>query len=159
MHLLVPKGDIMIKLTLKIPIYPTETVNNLQHIFEHFNPTEDFKSSITETEDDGVKILSMTLHGLESVAFLFRQTRRQRVVEAVRRYALERMDLNHHQCILLLHKQALFQKRIAVCGDSTESPLGAVQVIIDSHDIERLMEYLFPHTEMGKVLEVDYIPE
>ena len=98
------------------------------------------------------------LVGIESLVFLFRQTRRQRVVEAVRRYAIERMDLNHNQCDLLLHKQALFQKRIAVCGDPTESPLDHVQVTIISDNIERVIEYLFPHTELGKVLEVNYIP-
>ena len=159
MYFLISEGDIMIKLTVKIPINPTETVRNIQQIFEHFNPAEDFTSSITKSEENDVKMMSMTLHGLESVTFLFRQSRRQRVVEAVRRYSLERMDLNNNQCILLLNKQALFQKRIAVCGDASESPLGPVQVTLDSHNIERLVEYLFPHTQMGKVLEVDYIPE
>ena len=149
----------MIKLTLKIPIYPTELEKNIQSIFAHFNPREGFTSFITKSEENGVQIRSMIMQGLEAVTFLFRQTRRQRVVEALRRYALERMDLNNNQCILLFHKQALFQKRIAVCGDPNESPLGPIQVTIDSHDIEPLIEYLFPHTEMGKVLEVDYIPE
>ncbi len=73
MYFLISKGDIMIKLTVKIPIYPTETVRNIQQIFEHFNPAEDFTSSITKSEENGVKMMSMTLHGLESVTFLFRQ--------------------------------------------------------------------------------------
>ena len=149
----------MIKLDLKIPIYPTELVKNIRQIFEYFNPTEDYAASIIEGEENGVKMLFMTIPGIESLVFLFRQTRRQRVVEAVRRYAIERMDLNHNQCDLLLHKQALFQKRIAVCGDPTESPLGPVQVTIHSDNIERLIEYLFPHTKEGKVLEVSYLPE
>lgn len=156
---LISRSDFMIKLTVKIPVYPTELEASIQKIFEHFNPAEDFVSSISKSEENGLKIMSMTMQGIESLTFLFRHSRRQRIVEAVRRYTLELMDLNHNQCLLLLNKQALFQKKITVCSEASDSPLGPVQVQIESYNIERLVDYLFPHTKMGKVIEVDYIPE
>jgi len=41
-----------------------------------------------------------------------------------------------------LNKQAAFVNTIALCGEADESPLGPIKIILESDDIERVIEWL-----------------
>ncbi|MHA1646867.1 MAG: RNA-binding domain-containing protein [Promethearchaeota archaeon] len=153
----------MITLKIRTIIYPSEDLKQIKRIFEYFYPfslsTESEEIKISEPNDIHKSIASATINGLHALDFLFTQVRKQRIVEAVRKFVLERMDLNNNICKFLLHKQTLTKGSIVLCSEPEESPLGPVEIEISAENIEYVLNYLFPETEHGKVLEVSYIPE
>ena len=147
----------MIKLEIKTKIYPTEENEIIFKIFRNFYPFEKLEPSIPN--EDGESELHAEITGINSLNFIFNRVRRQRIVETARNHAIDRMYTIDNTCSFMLNKQALTQGKIALCETASESPLGPVNIRISANNIERVINYLFPHTEKGKVLEVNYKPE
>lgn len=144
----------MIKLQVQTKIYPTEDSQRISTLLHTIYPFSEF--NISEPDEKGIQTITGIAEGAASLQYLFQQVRQQRTVEAVRRHVLYRIDLNHNKVTFLIHKQALVKHRIVLCQDPRESPLGPISITITSEKIEALIDYLFPATEKGKVLEVDY---
>ena len=144
----------MIELHLSTKLYPTEDRENIISLFNLFYDFSNVK--INEENSEHVRIIEASAEGRKSLNYLFQQIRRQRTVEAVRKQVLRRMDLNHQKVTFYLHKQALMNNKIVLCKNQDESPLGPLILTIKAKDIEHIIEYLFPPTKDGKVLEVNY---
>lgn len=144
----------MIRLTVQTHIYPTEDRERISELIKMLYPFSQLY--LSEPDERGIISLKGEAEGSSTLEFLFRQVRQQRTVEAVRRHVIHRIDLNHSQVTFLIHKQALMKHRVVLCQDPTESPLGPIRISIKSEKIEAVINYLFPPTEKGKVLEVDY---
>ena len=146
----------MIKLEIKTKIYPTEENEAIFNIFHYFYPFEELFPS--KPNSKGEKELYAEITGIKSLHFLFNRVRRQRIVEVARKHAVDRINTIDNTCAFMLNKQALTQGKISLCETAEESPLGPVDIKIGAKNIEMVINYLFPHTEKGKVLEVDYKP-
>ena len=144
----------MIKLQVDANVYATEDHEKLQKTIK--NLFEFPSIEISSPDEHGICHLTAIGEGPDTLHFLFNQVRNQKTVEAVRRHVLYRMDLNNNFTAFYLHKQALVNKRIVLCHELDESPLDPITVKISATDIERTIEYLFPPTKAGKVLEVEY---
>ena len=144
----------MIKLQLQTDLHPTEDRAIIADLFNKFYTFSQI--DLSEPNDRGVSVLSAQAEGPTALDFLFQQVRQQRTVEAVRRHVIHRMDLNHNSSTFFLHKQALAVNRIVLCHSADESPLGPIIVTISANDIQALIDYLFPPTKEGKVLEAEF---
>ena len=57
------------------------------------------------------------------------------------RRALEK-HLENKTTWFYLNKQAAFADKIAICGESDESPLGPIKIVLTSTNIERIIDWL-----------------
>ncbi|MHA1718091.1 MAG: RNA-binding domain-containing protein [Promethearchaeota archaeon] len=144
----------VISLSISMNLYPTEEKEKLINLFNFFYPFESI--AISEPDNYGISKMSAEIIGKNSLSFLFTQVRKQRTVEAMRRFVLPKIDFNNQNCKFMIHKQALSRGLVIVCETKEESPLGPVYLEINANKIEEVIEYLFPPTEKGRVLEVDY---
>ena len=146
----------MITVRISTQVFPTEDMKVITRIFNYFSNFDQLEE--TTPDENGVREVSASIEGLSGLTFLFQRSRRQRIVQAIRNHALHLMDIYANRCSFMLNKQALSQGYLGICQTPSESPLGPVYIKISSTDIERVIEYLFPSTEKGQVLEVDYTP-
>ena len=147
----------VISLKIKMNLYPTEEKENLVKLFNFFYPFESITTS--ETDNSGVSEMSAEIIGNNALNFIYKQARKQRTVEALRHFILPRIIFNTNTCKFLIHKQALSVGKIVLCKNKEESPLGPVYLEFKANKIEGVIEYLFPPTEKGRVLEVEFTPE
>jgi predicted RNA binding protein with dsRBD fold (UPF0201 family) len=125
----------VVSLKIKMNLYPTEEKENLVKLFNFFYPIETITTS--EPNSSGVSEMSAEIEGNNALYFIFNQVRKQRTVEALRHFILPRIIFN----------------------TKAESPLGPVYLEYKANKIEDVIEYLFPPTERGRVIEVDFTPE
>ena len=142
----------MIKLEVVTDIFPSEDEEIIKKALMNLFPFENFESK----EVGNRRKIRGIATGPRSVEFIYRQVRRQRTVEAMRHRAFKCMDIEENSLELMINKQALTQSFVVICTTPAESPLGPVYLNLSASDIEALVEYLFPKTEKGKVLEARF---
>ena len=147
----------VISLKIKMNLYPTEVKQANVTLFNFFYPFESITTS--EPDNSGTSEMSAEIIGTNALNFIYQQVRKQRTVEALRHFILPRIIFNTNTCKFLIHKQALSVGKIVLCKTKGESPLGPVYLEFKANKIEGVIEYLFPPTEKGRVLEVDFTPE
>jgi len=147
----------VISLKIKMNLYPTEEKENLVILFNFFFPFETITTS--EPDSSGVSEMSAEIQGINALNFIYKQVRKQRTVEALRHFILPRIIFNTNSCKFLIHKQALSMGKVVLCKTKAESPLGPVYLEYKANKIEDVIEYLFPPTERGRVIEANYTPE
>ena len=146
----------MIQVTLKTKIHPSEDEAIIREILSQFG--ESFTFEITEISPSGVQEISANMTGLEATHFIFSQIRKNRTVEAFRQHLLNQLDPNGADITFMVNKQILTKGKIILCKTSSESPLGPVWITLSSSNLPLLIDYIFPPTEKGKVLESQVIP-
>ena len=147
----------MIQVTLKTKINPSEDEAVIREILTQFG--ESFTFDTKEISLVGVKKITATMTGLEATHFIHTQVRRNRTVETFRQYLLNQLDPNSDEITFMINKQILTQGKIVLVNTMKESPLGPVWITLSSSNLTILVDYLFPPTEMGKVLESRVIPD
>ncbi|QEE15987.1 hypothetical protein DSAG12_01815 [Promethearchaeum syntrophicum] len=147
----------VISLKIKMNLYPTEEKENLVKLFNFFYPVETITTS--QPDSSGVSEMSVEIEGNNALNFIYKQVRKQRTVEALRHFILPRIIFNTNSCKFLIHKQALSMGKIVLCKTKEESPLGPVYLEFKANKIENVIEYLFPPTERGRVIETGFTPE
>jgi uncharacterized protein len=147
----------MIQLTLTATIHPSEDEAILREIFSKFG--EGGEIEVVSSLNSPEKTLTMSLMGLNSLFFLFNQVRKTRTVEAFRQHLLNQIEPGDTQTSFLVNKQVLTKDKVVLCRSSKESPLGPIRVTLQSNDILELINYLFPPTEKGKVIEANFTPQ
>ncbi|MHA1618717.1 MAG: hypothetical protein ACTSVZ_05490 [Promethearchaeota archaeon] len=147
----------MIQVTLTTQINPSEDEAVIREILTQFG--ESFTFDIQEISLVGVKKITAKMTGLEATHFIYSQVRRNRTVETFRQYLLNQLDPNSEDITFMVNKQILTQGKIVLSNTMKESPLGPVWITLSSSNVPFLIDYLFPPTEMGKVLELGVIPD
>ena len=151
------RKTMVISLKIKMNLYPTEEKENLVNLFNFFCHFETITTS--EPDRSGVSEMSAEIEGNYALSFIYKQVRKQRTVEALRHFILPRIIFSTNSCKFLIHKQALSMGKIVLCKTAAESPLGPVYLEYKANKIEDVIEYLFPPTEKGRVIEANYTPE
>ncbi len=112
------------------------------------NPTEDPKKveqAITNVlVDVEVKInkesLKATSTNLESLKKIYEAIHSHKSKNAYRRQLNQ--NLSDESSWFYLNKQAAFANTVALCSESEESPLGPIKIILNSKNIDTVIEWL-----------------
>ncbi len=118
------------------------------------NPTEDPKKveqAITNVlVDVDVKIskesLKATSTSLESLKKIYEAIQSHKSKNAYRRQLNQ--NLKDESSWFYLNKQAAFADTVALCSESEESPLGPIKIIINSKNIDIIIEWLIFNQEL-----------
>lgn len=141
-------------LTIKIPVYATESRNKVEKCITNLLG---YLPEIEEIENKEYTMLTSKEAKIESLQKFFNHIRRVKILDAVRKCAI--VDSTSNDLIFNLHKQALYVNRIAVISSDTFSALGNLQIIINSNNPRRILEWLAPKTEKGFELEKTHFGE
>ena len=98
------------------------------------------------------KMINAKLMGLNSLSTLFNSFRNQKMLDVARRMMFR--ELHENQFTLYFNKQAAFVEKIHFSlVDEETRLLGPIKVTIASSNIEKVIDYLAPETEDGKIIE------
>jgi len=114
----------------------------------HINPSEDPKKveqAITNIlVDVDVKItnesLRVTSTSLESLQKIYEAINSHHSKNAYRRQLNQNMS--DESSWFYLNKQAAFANSVALCSESEESPLGPIKIVLNSKNIQTVIEWL-----------------
>lgn len=118
------------------------------NVYCEINSSEDPKKveqAITNIlGDTDVKInsesVSATFSNLESLKKIYDSIHSHQSKNAYRRQLNQ--NLNHDSSWFYLNKQAAFANTVALCSESDESPLGPIKIILNSKNIEQVIDWL-----------------
>ena len=79
-------------------------------------------------------------HTLNSLLKIFNQIRDKQTFSILRR--LLNKNKYKNQTWFLLNKQAAFMNKVVLCDDEADSPLGPIKIILESDDIDHLIDSL-----------------
>ncbi len=96
-----------------------------------------FPSSQIETTNYSLKATTKDISALDRLREVI-QTRQSH--KTYRRHLLKNQFKN--STWFYLNKQAAFAKKIALCEEAEESPLGPIKVVLTSKNIEQVIEWL-----------------
>jgi predicted RNA binding protein with dsRBD fold (UPF0201 family) len=142
---------LVIELLVKTIVHPTEDEDVIRKAISYLFNFPTFQTA--EKWADGAYEISAQATGPETLYFLFTQSRKQRIIQTLHDFVLEKVDILNNEVRFMINKQVLTQRYIALCTERGESPLGPIFITIRAKDIIRLLNYLFPETEKGEVLE------
>ena len=117
------------------------------------NPSEDPKKveqAITNILGDAnFKInkesISASTSNLESLKKIYDSIHSHQSKNAYRRQL--KQNLNHDSSWFYLNKQAAFANTVALCSESDESPLGPIKIILNSKNIEQVIDWLIINSD------------
>jgi len=117
------------------------------------NPSEDPKKieqAITNILGDiDVKInkesVSASSSNLESLKKIYESIHSHHTKNAYRRQLNQNLNLDSSW--FYLNKQAAFANIVALCSESEESPLGPIKIILNSKNIEQVIDWLIVNSE------------
>ncbi len=135
-------------LTIKIPVYATESRNKVEKCISNLLG---YLPELEEIENKECTMLTSKDAKIESLQKFFDHIRRVKILDTVRKCAI--LDNTNNDLIINLHKHALYVNRIAVISSDTFSALGNLQIVINSNNPRRILEWLAPKTEKGFELE------
>lgn len=153
----------LIKLSIETEMHYSEDKQIIEDAISRIYNFEEFETVISEKEEEsGLKIIRAQAEGIHTLSNLFTMVREQQIVESVRNHVLNRVYPKRTKVKFALHKQALTRGRISLVSFPGESPLGPIIITIESGStiqLTKLVEWLFPRTDKGKVIEVKYTIE
>lgn len=76
--------------------------------------------------------------------------RKQAILDSARSYFFKRIRGN--KLTILIHKQAAYQGKLSFISWDDESPLGPIKIIIESNNLNNVIDWLAPQTVRGKPL-------
>ena len=138
-----------VKVNIKIPLYPTEKKKRVLRCVE--NLIEKRIKDIQEEDYGDYKILIITNVPLSILRRIFSEIRKKKILDTVRE-CLE-IDRYHKAVIIYLHKQALYNNKIAVITSDTTAALGYVELWIYTEDPEKVVDWLATKTVNGVEIE------
>ena len=119
----------------------------------NINPSEDPKKveqAITNIlVDVDVKITKESLHvtstSLKSLQKIYEAINSHHSKNAYRRHLNQNMS--DESSWFYLNKQAAFANSVALCSESEESPLGPIKIVLNSKNIQAVIEWLISNRE------------
>ena len=99
--------------------------------------TNIFPDCTVNDENLSIRATSDNIKSLEKI----RESVQSRQLQKTYRRTLEK-HLDGNSTWIYLNKQAAFVKKVAICEDADESPLGPIKVVLTSRNITGVIEWL-----------------
>jgi len=117
-------------------IYPSENPQKVEQAVSNVLDGMNFK-----TNNDS---LNATSKNLESLSKIYESIHSRKSQKNYRRQLNQ--NLLGDSTWFYLNKQAAFSNVIALCSEAEESPLGPIKVILNSKNIDRVIEWLISYS-------------
>ena len=114
--------NIRCKISGYCSILPSEDPKKVQMALENILPDSEI-----QIENNSAKISSNDLDSLK------------RIFETIQH---KKKNLSDTSTWFYLNKQAAFANNVALCDEADESPLGPIKLILESNQIEQIMDWL-----------------
>ena len=114
------------------PINPSKDVQKIEEAIINIFP--DIK--ITKNSEE----ISAISKSIDSLSGIFEIIHNRRIKNAYRR--ILNQTLSENSTWFYLNKQAAYMGTISLCNDKDESPLGPIEVVLDSDQIEQIIDWL-----------------
>ncbi|MEM3736948.1 MAG: RNA-binding domain-containing protein [Candidatus Bathyarchaeia archaeon] len=121
-----------------VRVYPTEDCEKVRKALENLFPL----AKVELVEGGLFQTLTFQGEGIESLSRVQALLRQERIRDAVRRFLHERVEGDRIK--FYLNKQVAYVGRFSLCEPSGESPLGPIEVELESDDLRRLIDWLSP---------------
>ena len=126
-------------------------------VFCLINPSEDLQKIKTAIlnifPDIQIKNTDMEISGtskkIESLSKIFEVVHNRRVKNTYRR--ILNQNLSNNSTWFYLNRQAAYVDVIALCNEEDESPLGPIEIILDSQEIEQVIDWLTSYTDNSRL--------
>jgi len=122
-------------------------------VFCAINPSEDLQKIETiilnifpdiEINKNNMQITGVSKK-IESLSRIFEIIHNRRIIDAYRRTLNQ--NLSGNSTWFYLNRQAAYVDVIALCNEEDESPLGPIEIILDSQQIEQVIDWLTSYTD------------
>jgi len=135
----------LVYIRIEAEVKPTEDVSKVLRAIKNIIDTENIK-----IEDIGneYKVIIVEETNINSLKKLHSLLRRQKILDSARNILLRHLKGNSVE--FKLNKQAVYQGVISFVESDTESPLGAITILITSPKINLIIDWLTPRTSRGK---------
>jgi len=141
------KKNIEIYIKTITQVQPTEDPEKVVKAIKNIFPDVELK-----IDGNNITFFSKDKKTLDKIRKFARD---EQVLDYARMYAIRNMFSN--MIMLRLNKQAALAGKICFADTDDESPLGTIHVMIESENIEKVLDWLFPATEFGEVKEEEEI--
>ena len=140
--------DSSIEIRVETLLNNTESLEKVQKAIKTL-----FFDAECKIEEGGIKRkVYAELRGKNALSILYNSFRTQKILDAARRMMYK--GLIGDSFIIYFNKQAAFVGKIHFSlVDEETRMLGPIKVIIKSNNIEKLINYLAPETNKGKIIE------
>ena len=115
-------------------VYPSEDEEKIRTVF-----AEIFPESNTKIEGNTASVFFENIECLEKIRTVIESRKSQ---NAYRKRLRRNMDENRSW--FLLNKQAAYVGKVALCDEEDDSPLGTIRIMIESSDLEDLIDWFVP---------------
>ncbi len=129
------------RILVRARIYPTESEEKVKAAIENLFPNLRFE--VVEQGEE--RYLLARGEGTACLERLHQRLREQRILDAARTVMLS--SLQESRVSFKLNKQAAFAGYV---NFSEESPLGAIEVVMEGDDVGEVVEWLAPRTVDGR---------
>ena len=121
-------------------------------VFCLINPSEDLQKIKTAIlnifPDIEIKNTNMEITGtskkIESLSKIFEVIHNRRIKNTYRR--ILNQNLSNNSTWFFLNRQAAYVDVVALCNEEDESPLGPIEIILNSQQIEHVIDWLTSYT-------------
>ena len=124
--------NISCKIEIFCSINPSEDPKKIKQIISNIFPNSKIK-----TEDHSITAISKDLNSFERIYETIQTDRSQKNY----RRNLEQ-NLKNDSTWFYLNKQAAFVDKIIICEEAEESPLGPIEVVITSSNIDGIIDWI-----------------
>jgi len=132
---------------IEAEVRPTEDLDKVVRAIKNIIVVRNLK---LEDVGRGKKIIICEENSLESLRKFYEILRRQRILDTARSAMLKNLKGNTIE--FKLNKQAAFQGIVNFVENDSESPLGAITIMITSNKVNKIVDWLAPKTSHGKPL-------
>ena len=126
-------------------------------VFCTINPSEDLQKIETailnifpdiEINKNNMQITAISKK-IESLSRIFEIIHNRRITDVYRRTLNQ--NLSGNSTWFYLNRQAAYVDVIALCNEEDESPLGPIEIILDSQQIEHVIDWLTSYTNSPRL--------
>ena len=127
-------------------------------VFCSINPSEDLQKIETaifnifpdiEINNNNMEIIG-TSKNIESLSKIFEAVHNRRIKNTYRR--ILNQNLSENSTWFYLNKQAAYVDLIALCNEEDESPLGPIEIVLNSQEIEQIIDWLTSYTDNSRLI-------
>ena len=129
--------DVDCKILVHCTINETEDVNKVK------TAVSNILTDMDETINDGSFVANS--NNYESLTKIYETMRTRKIKSAYRRHLMRNMT--EDSTWFYLNKQAAFADVIALCDEEDQSPLGPIEVVLHSKNIEDVIDWLVSDAE------------